>query len=1189
MNLTKRFLVFALAVTTVLWSFGGLEVPQAHGAGSYGAGSLLAPQGVQDAAVYYIGSDGKKYVFPDPKTYFTWYENFNDVIRVSIAELDMYPDGGAVTYRAGTKLVTHENTARVYAIEPGGVYRWIPTAEIASSLYGANWGSRVQDVIPGYFSSSYVAGPDMGSTHAIGTLLQVGADIYYVSSSSQVRPFADADAFEVNGFKYSDAISVANVSGWSMGSSITGEEVALSGFMPAEGSTPVTPAGGLSLSMSANNPVSATIISDDSSTAQALVPFLAVNLTASSAGSVRVTQMKFERTGISADSDISNTYLYYGNERLVEGGSLSSKILTFNDTSAEGIITIPAGATRTVWLKADLAVPTAASKTIGFNLTEVVSNASSLSGSYPLVGNAMSTAQATDLGYAVISGTMVPSSTFEVNSDEKDFESFKITLTATDQDIALHGLRLTKIGSIGVGDVDNFRLQVAGATIGTATMNADGELFFDLSNSPYEISKGNSRTLSMVVDIVKGSTRTFKFDVRDASDIIVKDMGYGVFTQSFTSGVTSWSALSAAASYEIQAGTLSIVKDNSSPSGQVAAKATNVKLATFKVEATGEDVRVRSLDIKTDTSALNGGLQNGKIYFDGVQVGSTKNLTETTDNTNFTFGSSLIVPAGTVKMLDIYADIRTTTSTDITSGTVQVDIVAGSDAQGQVSLQTVTVPGASGNALTVNESALSMAKYAAYGNQYLTSPADDARIGSFTVSAGSTEGIDVNTIYLSGATSGEVSNVRLMLGTTELASKVTMPSTNSTSTFNIGNKLSLAAGEAKVVDIYANVKSGLASANITTIVAGEGTSKVTNTTQTAAGATLQTMAVAEGAITANAAGSKPDSTIVVAGLPGVTVNAIEFSAQNEAQTINNLQIDADTGGDTNTVSRIVLEYPTKTGTATAYGYLGGTGIAQFYNLGLFVDKDSTAVLTIKADLSTIAQGSVSGNLVRLDLVASASPDSDKFSAVGESSGVTIYAYTAGTLTGNAMVARATKPTITLATLPSTSLTAGTQTISRFTITADAVAPLSWRKMSWTTASSVGVTIDANSVKLYKQGDATALNESNVSWDSSDSTITVTTTQEQTISAGASQTYDLKAGMALAGTGYKYINTSINSSSATSAQVTGNLTYLLSAETGFIWSDRSASPHSADGSSTDWVNSTYVKNLPTDTQTLGVTL
>ena len=104
MSLIKRLFVFSLVVTTVLWSFGGLTV---KAAGSYGAGSLLALEGVSGAAVYYIGSDGMKYVFPDGKTYNTWYTDFSDVVRVDVAELDMYEDGGAATYRPGTKLITH--------------------------------------------------------------------------------------------------------------------------------------------------------------------------------------------------------------------------------------------------------------------------------------------------------------------------------------------------------------------------------------------------------------------------------------------------------------------------------------------------------------------------------------------------------------------------------------------------------------------------------------------------------------------------------------------------------------------------------------------------------------------------------------------------------------------------------------------------------------------------------------------------------------------------------------------------------------------------------------------------------------------------------------------------------------------------------------------------------------------------
>jgi hypothetical protein len=64
-------------------------------------------------------------------------------------------------------------------------------------------------------------------------------------------------------------------------------------------------------------------------------------------------------------------------------------------------------------------------------------------------------------------------------------------------------------------------------------------------------------------------------------------------------------------------------------------------------------------------------------------------------------------------------------------------------------------------------------------------------------------------------------------------------------------------------------------------------------------------------------------------------------------------------------------------------------------------------------------------------------------------------------------------------------------------------------------------------------------------------------------------------------------TKINASSVSTAEAgtSTTLTLLSLYETGFIWSDRSASPHASDGTSADWADSVYVKVLPTDSQTL----
>ena len=122
------------------------------------AGDLI--RGTSFSAVYYMGEDGFRYVFPNDKTYFTWYENFDDVKMISDAKLATIQMGGNVTYRPTVKMVKINSDPKTYFVAPGGVLRWVFDETIAGVLYGGDWNTDIEDVPDGFFGN-YRVGEDI--------------------------------------------------------------------------------------------------------------------------------------------------------------------------------------------------------------------------------------------------------------------------------------------------------------------------------------------------------------------------------------------------------------------------------------------------------------------------------------------------------------------------------------------------------------------------------------------------------------------------------------------------------------------------------------------------------------------------------------------------------------------------------------------------------------------------------------------------------------------------------------------------------------------------------------------------------------------------------------------------------------------------------------------------------------------
>jgi len=135
-------------------------------------------------AVYYLGADNKKHSFPNELVYRTWYDNFSTVKIISDATLSSILTGKDVYIREGTYLVKKSAEAKVYAIEPNAVLRWIESEAIAKSLYGSRWTDRLVDLSDAMFNQYTVGNSIASNVHPTASLISYSGStkIYYIEN-----------------------------------------------------------------------------------------------------------------------------------------------------------------------------------------------------------------------------------------------------------------------------------------------------------------------------------------------------------------------------------------------------------------------------------------------------------------------------------------------------------------------------------------------------------------------------------------------------------------------------------------------------------------------------------------------------------------------------------------------------------------------------------------------------------------------------------------------------------------------------------------------------------------------------------------------------------------------------------------------------------------------------------------------
>lgn len=1024
-------------VLSIIAMSGLVIAPTAKASAS--AGDLIKMEGL--SSVYYLGADGKRYVFPNPTTYFSWYNDFSGVVTIPASELQSYPLGGNVTMRPGTKLVKITTDPSVYAVEPNGVLRKIQSEAQAASLYGTNWNKRVVDVPDAFFTNYTVSTVLPTGQYPIGSLIKNSdsADIYYYDGTNY-RKFASEAALTANRFKMTDVITASSTV-TSSGTVVSGAEEALVKTSQNGVTTnPVNTGSGVMVSLASDTPAAMSVPSNATK-----VAFTKVNFTASNDGDTVINGVVVKRTGVGASTDISKVYIYDGNTRLGSGRTVSAS--TNEATFTNLGLTIPKGTTKTLTITADIsngAANTGATGNHAFGIVSasaVTTGGANVSGSFPVTGNTMSLS-ATSVGKMDVESSG-SSYTRKVGETGVELANFSVYTNST-EDALFKGITLYNSARDVINNLKLYR----GSDL-VATGVKSGSYFIFTLDTPYSIEKGQSASFTVKGDVSGRLNDTAVLYVRYNTDIVLtgKTYGYNLAVDAANLGGGADSYIEEADSSPlsntttVQAGqlTAAFVGPNT---GNVPKNTNNVELLTFNLTSQAAvDVSKFTVTIVGDGAKLaTSDIDNLDLMIDGVII-STKAAVTVGDNL---FTDTFTLPAGRTVTGKILVDINSTAAGDETiaatikdmssttnfvaktaDGDTVTDIIPSGNMVGKT--QSVLAASLSLNCASTPASAVSYVKGTSNiptaGFAFTAGTATDVKVTSIKLTAyldDDDNAFDGNAKNQSSGAKNVISTVGIYDGDTLLGTKkaLTLGTSDITVTFD-GLSLVIPKGTTKnivaKIDTANNLNSNSADYVALTITSGNdviaeygtGTNLGATLSSNNNNPTVYQKIDTGGTLTVGLATDTPLKGMVLSGATAIPYTKVKFSATKEDFTVSELEI-VNSQNDSNFTS-IGLSYKNEAGATVTKEQALVASKASFNDLAIFVPKDSDTYVTVYGNMNTVSAGATNGN----DSTLTADHDTN-FKATGKSSGDVITSTAGGDATGYAMALYEAVPTVAFA-------------------------------------------------------------------------------------------------------------------------------------------------------------------------------
>ncbi|MFA5000231.1 MAG: hypothetical protein WC545_02635 [Patescibacteria group bacterium] len=747
MKKLRKFLVSSVMGLTVL-AMCGLVAPEVNAAAS--AGDLIKMSG--NSSVYYLGADGKRYVFPNEATYMSWYSDFSGVVTIPSAELQSYALGGNVTMRPGTKLVKITTDPSVYAVETNGTLRKIQSEAQAAALYGTDWAKRVVDV-PDAFFTNYTVGAALASgATPVGSLVKnaTGADIFYYDGTNY-RKIDNEAAMTANRFKMSDVITAATTVA-AGGTAITAAETALVNVSQGASSpSTVITGSGLMVSLSSATPAAAGI------PAASPMEFLKINLTAANDGAVNVSAITLTAYDLGTSTYIDEVTFYDNGVKVGTSKNFTSdRVASFSFATP---ITVNAGTTKTLTVKATIETGQSGNFAIGIaKAADITATASAVSGSFPVVGNTMSIVSGATIGTVAVSNVNGTDTDNKFGEDNVLLAGFD--LTSANEPILIQSIKLRNGGTDTTGIVDNLKLLVDGTEVATGTY-ADKYVTFAMNN--YKIAKGDTVQVEVRGDLgIANANDTFTLYIKDINDCVFLGQDYGFGVQLTAASFALLDTTTEGITVTLKTGQFTIDMDKTAtPSKDVKAGDNDVVLATLVMKSNGENATIEQIvDSGAGDFEINGtGLASGElenVEMRDVATGAVYDITATwVNDTLWTLSMTdeISLVKGVAKTFQIRADMSDTAGAVIDDGdTIYVVVDGGAmtitGETSNASITDITPSSVTSATATVKDASLTWTP-TALSTQTVVGGAQDVVVYQASLKAGTADGIKLSAVTIS--------------------------------------------------------------------------------------------------------------------------------------------------------------------------------------------------------------------------------------------------------------------------------------------------------------------------------------------------------------------------------------------------------------------------------------------------------